>query len=79
MQARNAASVLPEPVGAEMSVSSPGQDGGQPSICGSVGVPNLSMNHSRTSGWAHSRAVCAAIVGVDAEEVGKAPGTIIQV
>ena len=37
MPARNAASVLPEPVGAAISVSSPAAIAGQPSACGSVG------------------------------------------
>ena len=39
MHTRNAASVLPEPVGAEISVGSPRRIAGQPAICGSVGVP----------------------------------------
>src|SRR5689334_19317241 len=53
MQARNAASVLPDPVGAEMSVLRPSRIGGQPSVCGSVGVPKRAVNQSRTSGCAH--------------------------
>src|ERR1700739_3045312 len=52
MQTRNAASVLPEPVGAEMSVVLPARMFGQPKICGSVGVPNRETNHSRVMGWA---------------------------
>src|SRR5207245_4182729 len=55
MQARNAASVLPEPVGAEISVVRPARMCGQPSSCGSVGVPNLLMNQSATSGCAQER------------------------
>src|SRR6266853_6584652 len=55
MQARNAASVLPEPVGAEISVVRPPRMCGQPSSCGSVGVPNLLVNHSATRGWAQER------------------------
>ncbi len=50
MQARNAARVLPEPVGAEISVVRPARICGQPCSCGSVGVPNLAMNHSATKG-----------------------------
>src|SRR6185437_1496844 len=55
MQARKAASVLPEPVGAEMRVVRPARMVGQPCSCGSVGVPNLFTNHSRTTGWAQAR------------------------
>jgi len=55
MQIRKAARVLPEPVGAEISVLSPARMCGQPSRCGSVGEPKRLRNQSRTSGWAHSR------------------------
>src|SRR5579864_6134676 len=55
MQIKKAARVLPEPVGAEMSVVSPARMRGQPCSCGSVGVPKRLTNQSRTSGWAHSR------------------------
>src|SRR5208282_1109121 len=55
MQARNAASVFPEPVGAEISVVRPARICGQPCSCGSVGVPNRWTNHSLTRGWAHAR------------------------
>ncbi len=41
MQTRKAESVLPEPVGAEMSVGSPRRMAGQPAIWGSVGEPEL--------------------------------------
>jgi hypothetical protein len=54
MQIKNAASVFPEPVGAEISVVRPARISGQPCSCGSVGYPNLPMNHSATSGWAHA-------------------------
>src|SRR5271154_7600878 len=57
MQARNAASVFPEPVGAQISVVLSPRICGQPCSCGSVGVPNLETNHSRTRGCAHSRPV----------------------
>src|SRR3989442_15224488 len=57
MQARNAASVFPEPVGAEMRVAFPARMCGQPCCCGSRGVPNLLTNHSPTMGGAHSRPV----------------------
>ena len=55
MQMRNAARVLPEPVGAEMSTGLPSRMTGQPSSCGSVGVPKRRTNHSCTSGCAHSK------------------------
>src|SRR5262245_37670094 len=55
MQIKNAANVFPDPVGAEISVVSPAKICGQPSSCGSVGVPNRETNQSRTSGCAHSR------------------------
>ena len=53
MQIRNADSVLPDPVGAEISVVRPARISGQPCSCGSVGEPNLRTNHSATSGCAH--------------------------
>src|SRR5262245_48604180 len=55
IQIKNAARVLPDPVGAEISVVSPAKICGHPSSCGSVGVPNRATNQSRTSGCAHSR------------------------
>src|SRR5438045_295360 len=55
MQIKNAASVLPEPVGAEIRVVLPARMCGQPCSCGSVGVPKRLTNHSWTSGWAQSR------------------------
>src|SRR3569833_3221340 len=65
MATRNAESVLPLPVGAEMSVGLPARMEGQPSICGSVGDPNLAMNHSRTAGCALARASDAfALIGI---------------
>jgi hypothetical protein len=50
MQIRNAASVFPDPVGAEIRVVSPARMCGQPCSCGSVGVPKRLTNQSRTSG-----------------------------
>ena len=55
MQMRKAASVLPEPVGAEISVVRPARISGQPCSCGSVGVPKRPTNHSATSGCAHDK------------------------
>ena len=51
MQMRNAASVFPEPVGAEISVCLPPAMAGQPCAWASVGTRNLRSNHSRTIGW----------------------------
>ena len=50
MEERNAASVLPLPVGAQMSVWSPATMGGQPRIWASVGSGNDVPNHARTAG-----------------------------
>ena len=44
---RNAASVLPEPVGEEISASRPSEIACQPMRCASVGVPTEERNHSR--------------------------------
>ena len=55
MQTKNAARVLPLPVGAEISVASPARMLGQPWVCGSVGLPNLARNHSAVMGWAQAR------------------------
>ena len=50
MAQRNAASVLPEPVGAEMSVCSPVAIAGQACAWTSVGRSNAFSNHWRTAG-----------------------------
>ena len=47
---RNAASVLPLPVGARISVDSPRAIAGQPSVCGRVGASNASVNQPRVAG-----------------------------
>ena len=46
---------FPEPVGAEISVVCRARIDGQPSCCGSVGVPKRLTNQSRTSGCAQSK------------------------
>src|SRR3954463_3373040 len=51
MHARNAASVLPEPVGAAIRTSSPAAIRGQPIRWGSVGAPKRSRNQPPISGW----------------------------
>ena len=51
MANRNAASVFPEPVGADTSTSRPAAISGQPSAWGAVGSPNRPSNQRDTSGW----------------------------
>ena len=50
MAHRNAASVLPLPVGAKSSVEAPRAIGGQPRACAAVGASNDAVNQSRTAG-----------------------------
>ena len=50
MQSRNAASVFPDPVGAEIRTSCPSRIFGHPCTCGSVGLPKRVVNHSVTKG-----------------------------
>ena len=55
MQTRNAASVLPDPVGAAISVCRPAAISPQPPACGSVGpAGNRRSNQARTAGWNES-------------------------
>jgi hypothetical protein len=61
IDARNAVSVLPDPVGAQMSVCSPAAMCGHPWIWGAVGVGNDAANHSRTAGENASRTGWSAI------------------
>ncbi len=49
--ARNAASVLPEPVGAAISVCRPARIAGQAAACGAVGAGNARANQAATAGW----------------------------
>ena len=51
MHSRKAASVLPEPVGADTSTSRPAAISGQARACAAVGSPNRSRNQASTSGW----------------------------
>lgn len=59
MHHRKAASVLPVPVGARISVESPRAMAGQPSSCGRVGAEKTAVNQSRTAGWKSSKASLA--------------------
>ena len=71
MAARNPASVLPEPVGAQTSVCRPATIAGQPPAWASVGPSgNRRSNHARTAGWNRSRVPGAPeTVGVDGSEL----------
>src|SRR5690348_16147809 len=51
MAARNAASVLPEPVGAAISTSRPDWIAGHARTCASVGASNADSNQAETAGW----------------------------
>ena len=57
MAERNAASVLPDPVGAAIRVWRPSRMSGHPSSCGAVGSPSRLLNQVRTAGWKGSSAV----------------------
>src|SRR5436190_15949980 len=48
---RNAASVLPEPVGAAISVCRPSRIAVQPRNCAAVGEPSVCSNQRATMGW----------------------------
>src|SRR5580658_7182904 len=55
MHTRNAARVLPEPVGAAISVCPPAAISRQPPTCGSVGpAGNLRPNQALIAGWNES-------------------------
>src|SRR5712692_9102127 len=62
MAERKAARVLPEPVGAAISVWRPSRMGGQPSRCGGVGSPSRVSNHFWTAGWKGAREVTGRIL-----------------
>ncbi len=47
---RNAASVLPDPVGASSSVCRPSAIGGHPAVWAGVGASNVASNHERAAG-----------------------------
>ena len=54
---RNAASVLPDPVGAEISMCSPEAIAGQACSCAAVGRSNAPANHSRVRGLNSSNGI----------------------
>jgi hypothetical protein len=47
---RNAASVLPDPVGAAISVWWPARIDSHPDVCAAVGAPSVDVNHRSTAG-----------------------------
>ena len=51
MAARNAASVLPEPVGAASSTSRPAAMAGHACACAGVGAGKAPLNQAQTTGW----------------------------
>ena len=58
---KNAASVLPLPVGARISVDSPRAIAGHPRFCGVVASAKMLRNYSATAGWKFESRVGAAI------------------
>src|SRR5215207_9471154 len=61
MPHRNAASVLPEPVGARTSVWSPEAIAGQPCSCAAEGAAKLASNQALTAGEKRSRAMAVKL------------------
>ncbi len=57
MAYRNAARVLPDPVGAEMRTCSPEAIAGQACSWAAVGASKAPVNHSRVRGLKTSRAI----------------------
>ena len=51
MAERNAASVLPDPVGAATRTCFPARMSGHASRCGAVGVPTRWVNQASIAGW----------------------------
>ena len=73
MAERNAARVLPEPVGAMTSTSLPERIAGHASRCASVGVPKACRNHSRVgaeNGSKHSHICSIMVFGADRDTHG---------
>jgi hypothetical protein len=58
---KNAASVLPDPVGAHSNVLSPREIGTQPSDCGRVGAAKTASNQLRTAGLNSARISSGAV------------------
>src|SRR5579863_1063230 len=60
MLARNAASVLPDPVAAAISVSRPCTISGQPPDCADVGASYVRSNQALTTGWNEGGSIAAS-------------------
>ena len=58
MAQRNAAKVLPDPVGASRSVFSPRRITGQASFCAGEGALKVELNHRRTQGKKPASDLC---------------------
>ncbi len=58
MTGKNAANVLPVPVGEQMSVLRPASASGSAAACGGVGVQRCSSHHAATIGWSAANASC---------------------
>src|SRR4051812_11648512 len=74
MPQRNAARVLPDPVGARISVWSPAAIGGQPWSWASVGAAKLDSNHARTGAENRSSGTRYTIRGGCDTEPRRSPG-----
>src|ERR1700680_3133177 len=59
MAERNAAKVLPEPVGAATNTWCPADSAGQAATCASVGASKVRENHAATAGWNEFRTLMA--------------------
>src|SRR6476659_4567706 len=70
MAKRKAASVLPLPVGAWMSVCSPRAIASQPRACASVGASKLASNHARTAGENGASGSAGTIVATGPASIG---------
>src|SRR3954462_8141551 len=83
---RTAASVLPDPVGADTSVSTPSATEGQASTCGGVGpAGKRRANQVATAGWRAGKAAARPLTGSPAvggpgsRAVGSIVGSIVEV
>lgn len=68
----NAARVLPDPVGAQMSVCSPAAIAGQPWTWAAVGSANVDRNQSAAAGV---KAASGSLEGAKSERAGERRGT----
>ena len=71
MHQRNAASVFPEPVGAQMSVCRPLEIAGQPSAWACVGPSNADRNQACVAGVKSASGSAGAAAGAGRERLAK--------